>query len=231
MKPFGDRLNLWLSFLILMLVCACKPPEKNRVDFYTTNLFKDVQNRSIFPDSKTFVDCNSKKPIEEVVKLYEQEKLKPGFALKKFVEENFEPPYRPASGFKSDSLRSMEEHLKSLWPVLTRKRDDYNGNSSLIPLPKQYIVPGGRFSEIYYWDSYFTMLGLKVSKRTDLIQNMVGNFEYLIDKVGYIPNGNRSYYISRSQPPFFSLMVELLASIKGDGVYLTYLPALEKEYN
>jgi alpha,alpha-trehalase len=47
---------------------------------------------------------------------------------------------------------------------------------SLIPLPYPYIVPGGRFQEIYYWDSYFTMLGLSVSGRFDLIENMVDNF-------------------------------------------------------
>ena len=64
-----------------------------------------------------------------------------------------------------------------------------------------------------------------------MIENMVKNFAYLINTYGHIPNGNRSYYISRSQPPFFSLMVELLASIKGDSVYTTYLPAMEKEYN
>jgi alpha,alpha-trehalase len=73
---------------------------------------------------------------------------------------------------------------------------------SLIPLPYPYIVPGGRFQEIYYWDSYFTMLGLSVSGRFDLIENMVDNFSFLIKTLGHIPNGNRSYYISRSQPPF-----------------------------
>ena len=102
--------------------------------------------------------------------------------------------------------------------------------SSLLPLPYPYLVPGGRFREIYYWDSYFTMLGLQESKETELMENMVKNFAYLIDKYGHIPNGNRSYYLSRSQPPFFSLMVGLLAQAKGDEVYQTYLPALEKEY-
>lgn len=62
------------------------------------------------------------------------------------------------------------------------------------------------------------------------MENMVKNFAFLIDTYGHIPNGNRSYYLSRSQPPFFSLMVGLLAEAKGDSVYQTYLPALEKEY-
>ena len=74
-------------------------------------------------------------------------------------------------------------------------------HSSLLPLPYRYVVPGGRFREIYYWDSYFTMLGLEQSGRHDLAVDMVRNFAFLIDRYGHIPNGNRTYYLSRSQPP------------------------------
>ncbi len=78
------------------------------------------------------------------------------------------------------------------------------------------------------------MLGLQVSKRSDLIQNMVDNFSYLINTVGYIPNGNRTYFLGRSQPPFFSLMVGLLKeenTKKGaEDVLISYLPVLEKEH-
>ncbi|MBL0336144.1 MAG: hypothetical protein IPP73_12790 [Chitinophagaceae bacterium] len=73
---------------------------------------------------------------------------------------------------------------------------------------------GGRFGEIYYWDSFFTLLGLQASDNTAMIENMVRNFDFLIQRQGYIPNGNRSYYLGRSQPPFFSLMVRLLADQK-----------------
>ena len=88
-------------------------------------------------------------------------------------------------------------------------------HSSLLPLPHRYVVPGGRFREIYYWDSYFTMLGLEESGRHDLVADMVKNFAWLIDHYGHIPNGNRTYYLSRSQPPFFAAMVELLAEREG----------------
>ncbi|MEL4411540.1 trehalase family glycosidase, partial [Shewanella algae] len=74
---------------------------------------------------------------------------------------------------------------------------------------------GGRFREIYYWDSYFTMLGLLESGRIDLIEQMVKNFASLIDRFGFIPNGNRTYYLGRSQPPFFALMVSVLMDGKG----------------
>ena len=65
-----------------------------------------------------------------------------------------------------------------------------------------YIVPGGRFREIYYWDSYFTMLGLFADNEVKQAENMINNFSDIIMSVGFIPNGNRSYYLDRSQPPF-----------------------------
>ena len=60
---------------------------------------------------------------------------------------------------------------------------------------------------------------------------MVKNFDHIIQTYGHIPNGTRTYYLTRSQPPFFALMVDLLASIKGNDVYKTYLPSLQKEYD
>src|SRR5689334_413210 len=97
----------------------------------------------------------------------------------------------------------MEEHICALWPTLTRVTDQVDLRSSLIPLPRAYVVPGGRFREAYYWDSYFTMQGLVASDRTDLMAGMLDNFAHLIHTVGHIPNGNRTYFLSRSQPPYF----------------------------
>ncbi len=127
--------------------------------------------------------------------------------------------------------QSLREHINGLWPVLTRTAQSASQYDSLLPLPKPYVVPGGRFREVYYWDSYFTMLGLAESGHWDRVQDMVDNFATELDKYGHIPNGNRSYYLSRSQPPFFSLMVDLLATHKGDDVYRQYLPQLQKEYD
>ncbi|OLE71690.1 MAG: hypothetical protein AUG74_06195, partial [Bacteroidetes bacterium 13_1_20CM_4_60_6] len=124
----------------------------------------------------------------------------------------------------------MVQHVQTLWPVLTRVPDSANARSSLIPLPNPYIVPGGRFREVYYWDSYFTMLGLVQSGRTDLVKNMLDNFAHLILTVGHIPNGNRTYYLSRSQPPYFAAMVGLYARATDTAHALTYLDAMEKEY-
>jgi hypothetical protein len=112
--------------------------------------------------------------------------------------------------------------------VLTREPQDHIPWSSLLALPQSYIVPGGRFSETYYWDSYFTMLGLAESGREDLLKCMADNFAWMIETYGHIPNGNRTYYLSRSQPPVFALMVELFEE---DGVRgARYLDHLKMEY-
>src|SRR5256712_3490794 len=125
----------------------------------------------------------------------------------------------------------MVQHINALWPVLTRSADSADIRSSLIPLPSPYVVPGGRFREVYYWDSYFTMLGLVESGRTDLVKNMLDNFAHLIRTVGHIPNGNRTYYLTRGQPPYFAAMVGLYARATDTAHALVYLGALEQEHD
>jgi alpha,alpha-trehalase len=191
-------------------------------------LFEDVQMSRIFADEKTFVDCLPKHPLEEVNKRYQLEKDSPGFNLKEFILSHFDLPQSYGADYRSDRRKTVEQNLETLWSFLTRQPDAKAG--SLIPLPFPYIVPGGRFGEIYYWDSYFTMLGLQASGRIELIHSMVSNFSHLIDTIGYIPNGNRAYYLGRSQPPFYSLMVGLLASVRGSETLPEYLNQLEKEY-
>jgi alpha,alpha-trehalase len=197
-------------------------------------LFEQVQLQNILGDGKAFPDCIPKKSLDEINTAYLRERNGADFGLKRFIEENFSLSKAYSSNYKSDPNKSPEQHIKALWEILTRKPDEETG--SLILLPHPYIVPGGRFREIYYWDSYFTMLGLQVSGRIDLIENMVNNFSHLIGTIGYIPNGNRSYYVGRSQPPFFSLMVKLLSEEKQkinneeEDPLTKYLPSIEKEY-
>jgi alpha,alpha-trehalase len=198
-------------------------------------LFEEVQLNNVLGDGKTFPDCIPRKPIDQIQADFLHYSASSTFNLKKFVDENFALPSEYSSNYKSDPGLPATSHIDALWNVLTRIPGDSGG--SLLPLPHRYVVPGGRFREIYYWDSYFTMLGLRISKRVDLIQSMVDNFAYLIDTIGYIPNGNRTYFLGRSQPPFFSLMVGLLREIfleKGGQIpvdpYSQYLPQLKKEY-
>ena len=192
-------------------------------------LFNDVQSAKLFPDQKTFADAVPKSDPLMILADYRMQHTQSSFDLRHFVEMNFTLPaegekYVPPAG------QSLREHIDDLWPVLTRTTDKASNKwDSLLPLPKPYVVPGGRFREVYYWDSYFTMLGLAESDHWDKISDMVDNFAYEIDTFGHIPNGNRSYYLSRSQPPFFSLMVELLATHDSDA-QKKYRPQMEKEY-
>ena len=201
-------------------------------------LFQDVQLSQVFPDSKTFVDARPLLAPAAVAERYAATRGSAGFSLRAFVAQYFELPRPAADSFSTDTSQTMEQHIRALWPVLTRAPpplppavpDVAAARSSLIPLPRAYVVPGGRFREVYYWDSYFTMLGLVASGRTDLVRSMLDNFAYLIRTVGHIPNGNRTYYLSRSQPPYFAAMVGLYAAATDTTQALRYLDALEAEH-
>ena len=191
-------------------------------------LFHDIQMKQVFSDSITFADCYPKRSPEEILSLYEIEKHHKNFNLAEFVAAYFHIPEPIKTDFISNQSLPAAEHINRLWPLLTRATEP---NCSMLPVPKSYIVPGGRFRGLYYWDSYFTMLGLQIAGKYDLIRDMIDNFAYLIDTYGHIPNANRSYYLTRSQPPFFAPMISLLAEIDGPEVFAKYLPHLQKEYN
>lgn len=223
-----------LKQILVFITCVCiglqtHAQPKTPAQLYP-GLFDAVQMARIFPDSKTFPDCIPKHSATAIVDSYNRLRTSPGFNLKAFVQDNFTEPAPAGSAYHSDVKKGVQYHIEELWNVLQRRSDTVT-NSSLIPLPYSYVVPGGRFREVYYWDSYFTMLGLEKSKRYDVMSNMVKNFAYLIDAYGHIPNGNRTYYLSRSQPPFFALMVELLARHTNRSVLITYRPQLIAEYN
>jgi alpha,alpha-trehalase len=193
------------------------------------DLFVHVQVAKIFGDDKTFTDCIPKIPTEDILKQYKELKDSPDFDLKKFILERFSLPDQSHSIYTADTTITITSHIDNLWNILSRRVTSQVANSSLINLPYEYVVPGGRFREVFYWDSYFIMLGLQESGRYEMIKNMVDNFSFLIHSFGFVPNGNRTYFLSRSQPPFYALMVELLAE-KNPLLLSEYLPYLEKEY-
>jgi alpha,alpha-trehalase len=193
-------------------------------------LFADVQMAAIFPDSKTFADCIPLVLPDSVLLLYRAQNHEPEFDLVRFVSHYFDCPETNRTVITHAANEDIVTHLNKTWKILERKPERTSEFSSLLPLSYPYIVPGGRFREIYYWDSYFTMEGLASSGRMDMVRYMLENFACLIEQYSFIPNGNRSYYLSRSQPPFFAEMVNLYMREKGDSAGLKYLPALEKEY-
>ncbi|MCF6436650.1 trehalase family glycosidase [Pseudoalteromonas sp. MMG022] len=181
--------------------------------FEYCTLFKDVQLSGIFADSKVFADAIPKTSWASAQQAYEQHDLPmSNEALKCFVDAHFTFAEQPELQALSD-VKSVADYIQKLWPKLQRKAF-YSTNNSLLALEHDYVVPGGRFNEIYYWDSYFTALGLEDSGNISLIEAMVENFVSLIARYGCVPNGNRIYYTSRSQPPVLALMVKLLLPYK-----------------
>lgn len=194
-------------------------------------LLTAVHEAHLFEDSKTFADAEPKRSITDIMRAFQS--LQPGDndALRSFVLENFEippiAPHRPKLQPWKAGETGVREHIQHLWDRLSRSGQHHEtAGSSLIPLPRPYVVPGGRFGEIYYWDSFFTMLGLLESGRAAMVENMVDNFAYLIERLGFIPNGNRTYFCSRSQPPLFAFMVDLI----GGDTAGRYLSEMEAEY-
>ena len=194
------------------------------------DLFAAVESAQIFPDSKTFADAVPKSAPAEILARFHAAKPDSKQALSEFVAANFvvaPPVSAPAAPAERVGIA---RHIDMLWDQLTRSTPKAPPFSSLLPLPEPYIVPGGRFREMYYWDSYFSMLGLVESGRSDLVEHMVRDFAYLIDTYGHVPNGTRSYYLTRSQPPFFFAMVALLNAQDPAAAYERYLPQLRREY-
>jgi len=191
-------------------------------------LFSAVQLGHVFADQKAFADAVPNKSPAEIMRDYGERKHDPKLDLKAFVLERF--ALTAAKESTPPRGLALTKHIEWLWPRLTREVKSVPEGSSLLALPKPYVVPGGRYQELYYWDSYFTMVGLAKSGQRELVLSMLDDFAYEIDRYGHIPNGSRSYQLSRSQPPFFACMVELAAGLEGEAVYTRYLPQLRREH-
>lgn len=192
-------------------------------------LFAAVQQAGLFDDQKTFADARPLRDPAAIHAGFLAMRDAPDFDLRAFVQANFELPPRAMTS-KVAVGRTLAAHIDGLWPQLTRTDPAPLPYDSRLSLAHPYVVPGGRFREMYYWDSYFTMLGLIESGRRDSARDMLANFAAMIDGYGHIPNGARTYYLSRSQPPYFSHMVELEARADGDALYRRYLPQLRREH-
>ena len=142
MKRIGSLFLFY--FLLLSFSDAQNLPTPDKI---YGQLFIDVQMQQIFPDGKTFVDCVPKRKPVDIMYDYGLAKG-PKLNLKKFVEDNFELPITPQLNYVTRE-KDVVMHIKNLWSVLKRNPDNLVEGSSLIPLPNAYIVPGGRFREIY----------------------------------------------------------------------------------
>lgn len=222
--PRSDKLASALVTTAGTLARVQKSPDERLGE-----LFSDVQKNQIYHDGKTFVDLIPVKRAQQIKKEYQIAKKDPDFNLQEFVARHFHSFSADDRTYVSDRSRTVRQHITDLWPVLERRNRIDRG--SLVALPYKYFVPGGRFDEQFYWDSYFIMLGLAADERWTDVENIIKNCAYMIRKFGYIPNANRTYLLSRSQPPFFSHMLKLLAEHKGrKRTMVEYLPYMVAEH-
>jgi len=220
------------------------PPELSRLELQEKGrcemliqmegeLFEAVQSRGVFDDSKTFVDCELRRPPEEILADYYRLRNRPDFDLKLFVDHYFDSPMlHCAPTLRASQLpKDPEERIQQLWTVLKRTPDSPRTGSTRIVTSYPYIVPGGRFRESYYWDTYFTALGLAATGQIRSVVDLARGQAELISRFGRIPNGHRAYYLSRSQPPFFVFIVALIERTVGLKAVSEFVDALLSEHD
>lgn len=124
----------------------------------------------------------------------------------------------------------VKKFISENWDSCIKENKEDDG--TLIGLPYPYTVPAvGHFDEMYYWDTYFTNKGLLLDGRAAQAKYNVDNMRYLVNRYGFMPNGNRTFYLTRSQPPFLSCMVRDMYEYYNDEVWLySAYHILKKEY-
>ncbi|XP_077182642.1 trehalase-like [Paroedura picta] len=232
------------------------PPPCDSKIYCTGELLRQVQLAKLFSDDKHFVDMPLRESPETVLERFQQlVNTTPSGALSKqqlaeFVESHFFPPgqeFEPweppdwtgspqlLSRISDPKLQLWALELNAKWKQLGRKISAEvkikPERYSLMYVPNPLIVPGGRFIEYYYWDSFWVIEGLLLSDMVATARGMIQNFLYLVDKFGHVPNGGRIYYERRSQPPFLTLMVESYLKRTNDTAFLRdHIHLLEAEY-
>ena len=198
----------------------------------------------LFDDSKTFVDMKLKHSPAVVEANFREVMLKSPLPevddVRDFVQANFchedsMDDHIPEDWVATPKLISkiddlayamFAQDLNARWKILCRKiKEDVDENAdryTLLYLPNPVIVPGGRFKEIYYWDSFWIIRGLLHSEMFTTVKGILMNFVHMIKQFGMIPNGGRSYYLNRSQPPLFIQMVKEYEVATGTNSYYLF---------
>ncbi|KAL5244702.1 hypothetical protein ACI65C_012112 [Semiaphis heraclei] len=215
----------------------------------------DVALSQIYPDSKTFVDKKLKYTESEILSKYKKfkesynGKVPPKEDLTKFVNENLEdgdeleewtpPDFTDspsiASRIKDKNYKQWALGLNQVWKTLARKvKDDvrlHPDRYSLIWVPNGFAIPGGRFRELYYWDTYWIVQGMLLCDMKSTARGVIDNILSLIKQFGFMPNGGRVYYLNRSQPPMVTLMVSSYYKATNDFEYVkNVISTLDDEF-
>ncbi|KAL4242581.1 Trehalase, partial [Abortiporus biennis] len=224
--------------------------------FCAGSLLQTVNIAGLYVDPKTFVDKPTVKSSQQVLTDFqsvagngsETEGSIENFVNTDFKGEGLEleavalPSFNTNPAFLNNIsdplLKAWSQTVHGFWTQLIRSTNDstlcgQGGNdceSSLIPLNHSFVVPGGRFREQYYWDSYWIVQGLLKSELFSIVNDTLQNFMDELEHIGFIPNGGRIYYLNRSQPPLFIHMLQAYVEASGDASILTRaLPLAEKE--
>ncbi|CAK9825716.1 unnamed protein product [Anthophora retusa] len=233
-----------------------KPPPCPSDVYCHGELLHTIQMASIYKDSKTFVDMKMKHPPNETLLLFREfmervDHMPTRHQIEQFVNDTFDPEgsefeeWDPEDWIShphfldkilDDDLRKFASDLNRIWKMLGRKMKDdvriHEDQYSIIYVPNPVIVPGGRFREFYYWDSYWIIKGLLLSEMYVTAKGMLSNFVSIVDKIGFIPNGGRIYYTMRSHPPLLIPMVDVYVQATNDYEWLEEnLYLLEKEFD
>ncbi|XP_041652610.1 trehalase isoform X1 [Cheilinus undulatus] len=250
------NMRLFLLPCVTLFVCvrSAYPPPCDSEIYCSGPILHQVQEAKLFDDDKYFVDMKLKETPDVVISAFKnlsqespnippaklQEFLsmyfdKPGTEFETWTPPDWHENPKFLDGIADEELRKWAVKIHQLWKSLGRKIrssvKDHPELYSQIYTPHPVIVPGGRFRELYYWDSYWVINGLLLSEMTDTAFGMIQNFLYLVNRYGFIPNGGRIYYERRSQPPFLTLMADSYYQATKDEAFLrAALPTLETEY-
>ena len=214
-------------------------------------LLHTIQMSNVYKDSKTFVDMVTKYRDEIVISNFNKLGDSPSIEnIKKFLDENFyevghdlvhvEPndwfEHAPFLAKLNDKkLLNFGGFLNSKWRMLIRNFDKSrvctDCTSTALFSKNSFIVPGGRFIEYYYWDTFWCIEGLLSSGMTKTAKGIIENFLDVVKVNGFVPNGSRLYYMNRSQPPMLIQMVEAYFRETGDIQFLIdSIKILDTEY-
>ncbi len=126
---------------------------------------------------------------------------------------------------------TVTDYIKNMFPKTLRS--NVKDESTLIGLPYPYTVPCAEdmFNELFYWDTYFTNKGLIILNNTEQAKNNALDIVYLVERFGYMPNGSRTFFLKRSQPPYLALMADDIYRHTDDLSFLKRVfPVLKREY-
>lgn len=230
---------------------------RNGEIFCHGKLLETVSMAHIYNDSKTFVDMKLRKSPDETLKLFNDFMAQhlngtpSKDEMQAWVESNFDPSGSEFENWIPDDftktpeflnrindkdLKDFASNLNAIWLELGRKmKNDVKENPelySIIYVENPVIVPGGRFREFYYWDSYWIIRGLLLCEMHHTAKGMLENFLSIVERYGFIPNGGRIYYSMRSQPPLLIPMIKTYMDTTKDYDFaMASVEIMEREFD